>query len=104
MKKIKNNDPFNNLVLDEEEKQLEQSLEKGEFEKNPQIDDTKSILQEAASLYLELHNSKPVTIRINQLDLIKIKAKAKRNQIPYQTLLGALLHDFAEGEKELSIK
>ncbi|HSX10085.1 MAG TPA: hypothetical protein VLF93_08080, partial [Candidatus Saccharimonadales bacterium] len=63
----------------------------------------KVMLEEAASRYLELHNSKPVTLRINQLDLIKIKAKAKRKQIPYQTLLGALLHDFAEGKRELSI-
>ena len=104
MKKISNNDPFTNLVLDEEEKLLEQSLERGEFEENTHFEDTKNMLQEAASRYLELHNSKPVTLRINQLDLIRIKAKAKRKQIPYQTLLGALLHDFAEGERELSIK
>ncbi len=62
------------------------------------------MLNEAASRYIELHTSKPITIRINQLDLIKIKAKAKNQQIPYQTLLGALLHDFAEGRKELLIK
>ena len=104
MKKRKNNDPFANLILDEEEKLLEQSLERGEFEENLHFEDTKNMLQEAASRYLELHNSKPVTLRINQIDLIKIKAKAKRNQIPYQTLLGVLLHDFAEGERELTIQ
>lgn len=104
MKKRNNNDPFVNLVLDEKEKQIEQSLEKDEFEENPHFEDTKSMLQEAASRYLELHNSKSVTLRINQLDLIKIKAKAKRKQIPYQTLLGVLLHEFAEGERELSLK
>ncbi|OGG15513.1 hypothetical protein A3D77_06730 [Candidatus Gottesmanbacteria bacterium RIFCSPHIGHO2_02_FULL_39_11] len=104
MKKINNNDPFANLVLDEEEKLMEQSLEKGDFQENPNLKDTKNMLEEAASRYVELHNSKPITLRVNQLDLIKIKAKAKRKQIPYQTLLGALLHDFAEGERELSIK
>ncbi len=104
MKKRNNNDPFANLVLDEEEKLLEQSLEKGKFEENPHFQNTKNMLQEAASRYLELHNSKPVTLRINQLDLIRIKAKAKRKQIPYQTLLGVLLHDFAEGKRELSLK
>jgi len=104
MKKRNNNDPFANLILDEEEKQLEQSLERGEFEDNPHFEDTKNMLQEAASRYLELNTSKPVTLRINQLDLIRIKAKAKRKQIPYQTLLGVLLHDFAEGERELSLK
>ena len=104
MKKRNNIDPFTNLVLDEEEKQIEQALERGAFEEDLHIVDTKSMLQEAASRYLELHNSKPVTLRINQLDLIKIKAKAKRKQIPYQTLLGALLHEFAEGERELNLK
>lgn len=104
MKIKNNNDPFANLVLDEQEKLLEEALEKGEFEENPHFEDTKKMLQEAASRYLQLHNSKPVTLRINQLDLIKIKAKAKRKQIPYQTLLGALLHDFAEGKRELSLK
>src|SRR5438876_669260 len=104
MKKRNNNDPFANLVLDEEEKLLEQSLEKGEFEESSDFENTKNMLKEAASRYLELHTSKPVTLRVNQLDLIKIKAKAKRKQIPYQTLLGALLHDFAEGERELSLK
>jgi predicted DNA binding CopG/RHH family protein len=102
MKKIKNN-PFDSLVLDEEEKSLEDAFERGEFEESSNIEDTRKMLQEAASQYLELHNSKPVTLRINQLDLIKIKAKAKLNNIPYQTLLGVLLHDFAEGETKLSI-
>jgi predicted DNA binding CopG/RHH family protein len=103
MKKQKNNNPFNKLILDDEEKLLEEALERGEFEKDSDFQDTKAMLEEAASRYLELHNSKPVTLRINQLDLIKIKAKAKRKNIPYQTLLGALLHDFAEGKRELSI-
>lgn len=103
MKKSKHN-PFENLILDEEEKLIEEALEKGEFEETGNLEETKKMLQEAASLYLELNNSKPITIRVNQLDLIKIKAKAKRKQIPYQTLLGALFHEFAEGEKELNLK
>lgn len=104
MKKINSTNPFANLVLDEEEKLIEQALKRGEFESDPHFETTKKMLQEAASRHLELHNSKPITIRIKQLDLIKIKAKAKRKQIPYQTLLGALLHDFAEGKRELVLK
>ena len=103
MKKIKNNNPLGSLMLDEKEKSLEEAFERGEYEESSGIEDTRKMLQEAASRYLELHNSKPVTLRINQLDLIKIKAKANMNNIPYQTLLGALLHDFAEGETKLSI-
>lgn len=98
------NDPFANLILDEEEKELEAALENGEFEEISDFQDTKKMLQDAAKQYRQLHTSKSVTLRINQLDLIKIKAKAKRNNIPYQTLLGVLVHDFAEDKKELSLK
>lgn len=98
------NGPFSNLILDEEEQLLEAALAKGEFEEVSNFDDTKKMLTEAANRYHQLNTSKPVTLRINQLDLIKIKAKAKRNNIPYQTLLGAVVHDFAEDRKELKIK
>jgi predicted DNA binding CopG/RHH family protein len=97
-------DPFSNLNLDEEEQLLEAALAKGEFEEVSNFDDTKKMLKEAANRYHQLNTSKPITLRINQLDLIKIKAKAKRNNIPYQTLLGAVVHDFAEDRKELKIK
>ena len=104
MTKRNTNNPFADLVLDEEEKALEAALERGEFEQNPDFEGTKRMLEEAARQYKQLRTSKPITLRINQLDLIKIKAKAKHSAIPYQTLLGAVLHDFAESKKELSIK
>lgn len=97
-------DPFSDLVLDEEEQLLKTALANGEFEEASDFNDTKKMLEEAANRYRRLNTSKPVTLRINQLDLIKIKAKAKRHNIPYQTLLGAIVHDFAEDKKELHIK
>jgi len=102
MKKQKN-DPFVNLVLDEEEQLLEDTLERGEYEEDPNFEETKKMLQEAATRYLELNKSKPITIRVKQLDLIKVKARANAKNIPYQTLLGSLIHQYADGETELSI-
>ncbi len=102
MKKPKN-DPFINLVLDDDEQMIEQALENNEYEDAPSFEETKTMLHDAAQRYIVLQNSKPVTIRINQLDLIKLKAKAKRKQIPYQTLLGALIHDFADGKRDFSL-
>jgi predicted DNA binding CopG/RHH family protein len=101
MKKQKPHDPFKSLILDEEEKLIEQELEKGNFSEDPDFINTKSMLEDAASRHIQLNRSKPVTIRINQLDLIKVKAKAKKKNIPYQTLLGSLIHQFAGGEKKL---
>ena len=97
------NDPFTNLLLDEEEQQIETALEQGEFSVASDQKNTKKILEEAAARYRILRTSKPVTLRINQLDLIKIKAKAKHSNIPYQTLLGAVVHDFAKGNRDLKI-
>lgn len=96
--------PLENLVLDEEESEIEAALERGEFEELPDFENTKKMLEEAAQRHRQLNTTKPVTLRVNQLDLIKIKAKAKRNNIPYQTLLSALLHDFADDKKNLTIK
>src|ERR1700679_1762963 len=95
-------DSFSDLVLDDEEQAIEDAIQRGDFEVSPDLGDTASMLREAARNYKQLHTSKPVTLRINQLDLIKIKAKAKQSNIPYQTLLGAVLHDFAEGKTGLS--
>ncbi len=95
-------DPFDGLILDKEEQAIEDAAEEyvsvGDFNKS------KKLVEEAALQYVQLNTSKPVTLRLKQTDLIKIKAKAKRNNIPYQTLLGAVLHDFAEDIRELKIK
>jgi predicted DNA binding CopG/RHH family protein len=103
MKKTKNKDLFTDLILDEEEKQLEQAFERGEFEENSSFPDTKKMLETAATQFKKLHRSRPITIRINQLDLIKVKAKAKKHNIPYQTLISVLIHQFAKGDQSLKI-
>jgi predicted DNA binding CopG/RHH family protein len=98
------NDPFKELILDEEEQDIEDAIEKGEYEDMPDFENNKKLIAEAASRYVRLNTAKPITLRVKQTDLIKIKVKAKRNNIPYQTLLGAVLHDFAEDKRELSLK
>lgn len=97
-------DPFKDLILDEEEKAIEKAIESGEYEDVGNLETNKKLIEEAASRHIKLNTAKPITLRVNQTDLIKIKVKAKRNNIPYQTLLGAVLHDFADSKKELVIK
>lgn len=95
---------FDDLVLDDEEKAIERAIENGDYEDVADFESSKKLIEEAAKRYTLLNNTKPITLRVKQKDLIRIKAKAKRNNIPYQTLLGAVLHDFAESNKGLSIK
>jgi predicted DNA binding CopG/RHH family protein len=102
VKKQKNN-PITNFILDNEEQLIEQALENDEYEDAPNFKDTKKMLEDAATRHLELNTSKPITIRINQLDLIRVKARAQAKNIPYQTLLGSLIHQYAEGKRDLSL-
>jgi predicted DNA binding CopG/RHH family protein len=97
-------DPFDGLVLDDEERAIEDAIERGEYIQVPDFENSKKLAEDAAKSYLQLNGTKPITIRIRQSDLVKIKAKAKQSNIPYQTLLGAVLHDFADGKRELVIK
>lgn len=103
MKKTKQFDPFKNLVLDEYEQELEDALNRGEFVSTPNFEETKKMFQEAAKRHIELQKTKSVTLRLKQEDLIKVKAKAARNKIPYQTLIGLLIHKYAEGETKLTL-
>jgi len=95
--------PFSQQVLDREERAIEEALERGEYESIGNLEDTKKMLADAAKRYKMLATSNPITIRVNQLDLIKLKAKAKAKNIPYQTLLSSLIRDFAEGNHTLKI-
>jgi predicted DNA binding CopG/RHH family protein len=103
MKKIINQNPFSQQVLTEEEMLLEEMLEKGEYEATKNFEETREALQKMAKNHRELNTSKPITIRINQLDLIKLKAKAKEKNIPYQTLLGVLIREYTNGNISLTL-
>jgi len=101
-----NKDPFKNLVLDEYEQELESAFERGEYKpvSKEEFEKTKKMLQEAASNTLaELRKSQSITLRVKQVDLLKLKARAKKKNIPYQTLLGALIRDFVEGKYSLKL-
>lgn len=89
------------VVLDKEEQAIEEALDRGEFINRSDFVNTKKMLEEASARYLDLNTTKPVTIRINQIDLIRLKAKAKARKIPYQTLLSILINQYVEGETEL---
>ena len=96
-------DPFKELVLDEYEQEIENNLP-DELPK-PEADFLARTeeLEEAARKHIELRKSKPITLRLAGMDLIKVKARAQKKGIPYQTLLSSLIHNFAEGEVKLEM-
>jgi predicted DNA binding CopG/RHH family protein len=98
MKNIKVDD----MKLTTEEELLEKELLKGEYESD-QNEESKEMWAEAIAQYRELSQTKQMTIRVDAGDLIKVKAKAKENSMPYQTLLKILFKQFAEGKVAIRV-
>jgi len=101
--KKKKFDPFKNLVLDEYEQEIEDALERGEFVSDPNFEENKKMFEEAARRHIDLESSKSITLRIKKKDLIRLKAKAARNNIPYQTLINLLINSYNEGKTKISL-
>ncbi|MBI4039123.1 hypothetical protein HY384_04160 [Candidatus Daviesbacteria bacterium] len=91
------------ITHDKYEQEIEDALEKGEFESVSNLEDTKLLFKEAVKNYRELQGTKSITLRINKEDLIKVKAKAKRNRIAYQTLINLLISQYVKGEKKVAL-
>lgn len=45
-----------------------------------------------------MRKKKAITLRIRNLDLEKIKVKAEKEGLPYQTLIGSVLHKYADNQ------
>lgn len=99
----KNFNPFKNLVLDAEEQAIEDAFERGEYVSVPDLEESKRMWKQAAINTINKRKDKSITLRVNQGDLAKVKAKAQRQRIPYQTLIGLLISKYASGDLRLSI-
>jgi len=84
------------LKLDPEEKELLESVERGEW--------TSAKMTKAEwDRYINfasntMRKNKVINIRISQNDLRGIQLKAVKEGIPYQTLITSVLHKFASGQ------
>lgn len=78
--------------LDPEEEILK-AFEEGKLVRSKNFDKEKKMLEEAARN--TLNKAKNINIRLSEKDLHKIKVKAAEDGIPYQTLVGSILHRFA---------
>ena len=83
------------MYLDDEERDLVESIERGEWEsvRNLQAEIKKH--QEYARN--TLRKDKRVNIRISARDLEALQTRAVEDGIPYQTLMASVLHRFVAG-------
>lgn len=84
--------PFKNLILDEEEREITKAVESGHVRIIPNIRKELKRFQKAAKYTLD--KTKNINIRISERDLLRIKAKAIEEGMPYQTLVTSIIHKY----------
>lgn len=78
--------------LDEEEKQLLEEIERGEWKPVKDFANRKKFLMQVAKNTLK--KTKNINIRLTERDLHRLKVKAAEQGIPYQTLASSILHRY----------
>ena len=83
------------IVLDNEEKEILESYERGEWVpvKNPQKEKMK--LRKYARNTLQ--KDKRINIRMSSKDLDQVQVIAVQEGIPYQTLVSSIIHKYVSG-------
>lgn len=76
--------------LDPEEEEILKAYDEGKLVRVNDFEKEKKILEEAAKN--TLNKTKNINIRLTERDLHKLKVKAAREGIPYQTLAASLIH------------
>ena len=84
------------MKLTREEKEILESVERGEWKRIPNFKNEAKRYQEAARA--TLRKGKRVNIRMTERDLIRFKKKALKEGLPYQTLISSILHKYIDGQ------
>jgi predicted DNA binding CopG/RHH family protein len=78
--------------VDQKEKGILESVERGEWESIPRMRSERKRFQRYAEATFK--NDHRINIRISGKDLIAIQKRALEEGIPYQTLISSLLHKY----------
>ncbi len=97
----KSSNPFKDLKLTKEEKEILETVEKGNFEEVAEVKELKKVYKDYA--VNTLSKLKNINIRLSVRDLEKLKIKAAENGIPYQTLAATLLHQYSNDKLKVSL-
>ncbi|MCD6294593.1 MAG: antitoxin [Deltaproteobacteria bacterium] len=83
------------MPIDQEEKNLMESIERDEWQSVENIDQEKEKAIMAARNTLK--KEKRINLRLTQKDYHQIQIKAIEEGIPYQTLISSLVHKYLNG-------
>jgi predicted DNA binding CopG/RHH family protein len=79
------------VLLDEYEKEILDAFEHGKLKPSKVQTDFREIARNT------MRKNRKINIRIPENDLSSLQRRAAREGIPYQTLIGSVLHKFASG-------
>ena len=80
--------------LSKEERDLLNSLEKGEFESTLTEERRRELEAIASNTFKK---DKRINIRISNRDLLAVQSRASEEGIPYQTLVSSIIHKYVSG-------
>lgn len=89
------------LWIDNEEKEILDLIEKENFKRVKNIVKEKEKLKTAAENFVK--KKAVISIRISTSDILKLKRKSIETGIPYQTLIAAVLHQYANDKIKIEI-
>jgi predicted DNA binding CopG/RHH family protein len=85
---------FDAPFLDDEERALIEAAERGELKAETDLPARIGEWQAAARA---TSKKRPVTVRLQERDIQRIKAMAHRKGVPYQTLVSSVIHQYVTG-------
>ena len=88
-------EPGHSAALDEEEREILRTVEAGEWDEVPHIEEEKRRIQ---TFFRQAAQTRRVTIRMTENDLYSLQIKARQEGIPYQTLMTSILHKYLTGQ------
>lgn len=83
------------IILDQEEKSILDSFDKGEFKSIKNKNAEMARLRQYAVNTMQ--KNKRINIRLSERDLFGIQTKATEEGLPYQTLISSILHKYLTG-------
>ena len=86
--------------LDKFEQQIEEELERGEWNRAKDYDSLEEALKEGARSVLK---KRPISIRLSERDIMLLKRKSLETGVPYQTLIATLVRQYVEGKIKVEL-
>jgi predicted DNA binding CopG/RHH family protein len=84
------------MKLNKQEKEILESVERGEWKSIPNFKREAKRYQEYAKA--TFRKDKRVNIRMSEKDLVNIQKRALQEGLPYQALMSSVLHKYISGQ------